>query len=429
MAPGFRTPATAVDSALAKANGSGFRRDTDDHWRARADKVIPGGMYGHIQASKFPDGYPQFFDRSEGCRVWDVDGYEYIDMMCSWGPMILGYRHPKVDEAFFREYARRDLAYGPSPLAVELAERYVDLIDCADWAVFAKNGGDVTTLATVVARASTGHRKILKAGPAYHGSTPWFTPVTAGITPEDRANILHFEYNDIPSLEAAVASAGDDLAGIIVTPHRHDLFVDQVSVDPAFARRIRELCDQKRAVLILDDVRSGFRVSMQGSWSPLGITPDLAAYSKCIANGHPLSALVGIDSLREAMSSVYATGSFWYASAALAAGLACLDVMQDIDAISIMNARGEQFMSGMREQAASLKIPVAVSGPPAMPFLRFEDGETMQHAFPWSVELLRQGVFVHPWHNWFLSAAHTEADVDLALQATERAFAHVHAQA
>ncbi|WP_159542638.1 aminotransferase class III-fold pyridoxal phosphate-dependent enzyme [Aeromicrobium sp. 9AM] len=404
------------------------RRDVDDAWRARASKVIPGGMYGHIQAEKFPKGYPQFFDKSDGCRVWDVDGYEYIDMMCSWGPMILGYRHPKVEEAYHKELAQRDLAYGPSPLAVELAERYVELLDGADWAVFAKNGGDATALATVVARAATGRKKILKAGSAYHGSTPWYTPVLSGITPEDRANIIFFDYNDIPSLEAAVAEAGDDLAGIIVTPHRHELYLDQVPVDPAFAQRIRSLCDEKSAVMILDDVRAGFRVSIHGSWSPLGIVPDLSTYSKCIANGHALSALVGVESLKEAASSIYATGSFWYASAPMAAGLATLDVMEEMDAVSVMNERGNQFMEGMRKQGAAYGIPVSVTGPPAMPFLRFEDGGQNEQAFIWSGELLRRGVFVHPWHNWFVSTAHTEADIDRALEATDGAFAYLASQ-
>lgn len=403
-------------------------REIDDAWRARASKVLPGGMYGHIHADKFPQGYPQFFDRSEGCRVWDVDGYEYIDMMCSWGPMILGYRHPKVEEAFQRELARRDLAYGPSPLTVELAERYVEIIDNADWALFAKNGGDATTLATVVARAATGRKKVLKAGSAYHGSTPWYTPALAGITPEDRANIIFFDYNDLASLEAAAAQAGGDLAAIIVTPHRHELYDDQVPVDHAFAHRVRSLCDEKGAVMILDDVRAGFRISLHGSWAPLGIRPDLSTYSKCIANGHPLAALVGVESLQDAAASIYATGSFWYASAPMAAALSTLDVMEEIDAISMMNASGTQFMDGMRAQAARYGIPVSVSGPPAMPFLRFEQGERLEQAFIWSGELLRRGVFVHPWHNWFLSTAHTSADIDRVLEATEGAFAYLASQ-
>jgi glutamate-1-semialdehyde 2,1-aminomutase len=413
--PQTRNPVRAADLPNA----------VDLAWRERASRVLPGGMYGHIKAPNYPEGFPQFYSRSSGSRVWDVDGNEAIDLMCSWGPMILGYNNPIIDDAYRAELANRGLAYGASPKSVELAEKFVDLVEHADWAMFGKNGGDATTVATTIARAATGRSKVLKARRSYHGSTPWYTPGPAGITAEDRANIIEFTYNDLVSLEEAVALAGEDLAAIIITPHRHETENDQIAVDLAFARTIRKICDDKSAVLILDDVRSGFRVSVKGSWEPLGISPDLSCYSKCIANGYPLSAVAGIESLADAASSIYATGSFWYGSAEMAASIACLDAMVEMDATSVMNARGEQLMNGLRDQAASHGFSVVVSGPPAMPFMRFTDGKPLEYAYIWSAEALRRGALFHPFHNWFLSTAHTSDDVDRALDASDGAFGYL----
>lgn len=409
----------------SELRASALGRTADAEWRRRALAVIPGGMYGHVHVEELPEGYPQFFGKSSGSKVWDVDGHEYVDLMCAWGPMILGYGNADVSAAFNAELADRDLSGGPSPRAVELAERFVEVIAHADWAMFAKNGGDVTTLAVSIARAATGRRKVLKAAKAYHGSLPWCNPVLAGVTPEDRANLIEFVYNDVQSLEAAVAAAGDDFAALIVTPHSHEVHADQAPVDPAFARRAREICDKHGATLILDDVRAGFRTSLHGSWEPIGVRPDLTAFSKCIANGYPLAALTGVDSLRGAARSVYATGSFWYGSGALAAGLRCLDLLVELDAPSLINRVGDRLVDGLRAQAKSHGLDVVVSGPGSMPFLRFVDGDPMEYAYIWSAEALRRGVYLHPWHNWFVSAAHTDADMDRALEATDGAFAYL----
>ena len=227
---------------------SPLARKVDDEWRARAAKVLPHGAYAHVRPEYYPPNYAQFYDRSEGARLWDVDGNCYLDLMCSWGPMIIGYGNAEVEAAFQREIAQRDLAWGHSPRSVELAERMTGLIDHADWAMFQKNGGDATTVAVMIARQATGKRKLLKAGPSYHGATPAFTPWEKGVTPEERANIIPFTYNDIASVEAAIAQADDDFAALIILPHRHDNGTDSDPVDPAFARKVRELCDRHGAV-------------------------------------------------------------------------------------------------------------------------------------------------------------------------------------
>ncbi len=148
---------------------------------------------------------------------------------------------------------------------IELAELYVDTVRHADWALFAKNGTDVTTACVTIARAETGKRKVLVASHAYHGAAPWCIPSSAGIVDGDRAHLIYYEYNDLASVEEAVAAAGDDLAAILTSPFKHDAFMDQELADPAFARGLRRICDDKGAALILDDVRAGFRLNVGGS--------------------------------------------------------------------------------------------------------------------------------------------------------------------
>ena len=191
--------------------------------RRRAKRVIPGGLWGHMNAARLPEGYPQYFARARGCRLWDVDDNEYIDFMCSYGPMILGYGDEDVERAAARQRAEADIANGPAPCLVELAELMVDTVPHADWVIFAKNGTDATTTCVTLARAGTGRRKVLVARGSYHGAVPWCTPSLAGVTEEDRAHLLHFDYNDVASLEAAADKAGGDLAAILVAAFRHDV--------------------------------------------------------------------------------------------------------------------------------------------------------------------------------------------------------------
>jgi glutamate-1-semialdehyde 2,1-aminomutase len=273
------------------------RLAADVELRARAKKVIPGGLYGHQNVASLPPGYPQFMNGGLGCHVWDADGNEYIDLMCSYGPVLLGHRHPKVEEAAARQAAVADCQNGPSPLIVELAEAMTATVDHGDWAIFSKNGTDATTQCVTIARAATEKRKILVAAGAYHGAAPWCTPGPAGVLPEDRAHLVEFRYNDLASVEAAMVEAGDDVAGVVVSPIRHDIGVDLEAPDPAFAHGLRGLCDRTGAVLILDDVRCGLRLHHGSSWEPLGVAPDLSAWSKAIANGYALGAVVGTDSL------------------------------------------------------------------------------------------------------------------------------------
>jgi glutamate-1-semialdehyde 2,1-aminomutase len=403
----------------------------DQALRDRARRVIPGGMYGHQNAAALPSEFPQFMERGRGSRVWDVDGREYLDLVCSFGPIVLGHAHPRVEAAVAAQRALGDCQNGPSPRMVELAERLVALTPHADWAMFAKNGTDATTLALSIARAATGRAKVLVARGAYHGSAPWCTPRPAGVTPEDRAHLLTFTYNDLASVEAAADRAGSDLAAVLVSAFRHDARHDQELVDPAFARGVRALCTRRGAALILDDVRAGFRLHLGGSWVPLGVRPDLAAYSKALANGYALAAVAGSDALRDAATRVFATGSFWFAAVPMAAALATLQTLDEEGGIAAMEGAGAQLRDGLDRQAGTHGLRVRQTGPVQLPFLTFAAdvaAGTFDRANVFTGEAARRGVYLHPWHNWFLSAAHTAEDIRWALERTDEAFAAVRAR-
>ena len=404
------SPATTTATAATTA---------DQALRQRARRVVPGGMTGHLNAAALPQGYPQFFQRGQGCRLWDVDGREFIDFMCAWGPNLLGYRHPEVEAAAQAQAALGDCLNGPTPRFVELAEAVVDTIAHADWVMFQKNGTDATTVALMVARAATGRRKVLAAHGSYHGAAPWCTPVPAGTTPEDRAHLIRFRYNDVASLEQAVAEAGTDLAAVLLAPIRHDLGIDQELPSPAFAQAARRLCTQAGAALVLDEVRTGLRLHGAGSWEPLGIRPDLSAWSKAIANGHALAAVTGIDALRDAAGRIFTTGSFWAGGVAMAAGVATLAVARRDGLAAHLDRIGSLLRQGLAEQAAALGIGIRQSGPVQMPLVLFDDDPAWEKGNTFCAEALRQGVYLHPKHNMFLCAAHTEADIALALRATE----------
>jgi glutamate-1-semialdehyde 2,1-aminomutase len=410
---------TAPQTLPSRANDSGYRE--------RARSVIPNGMYGHLSTARLGDDYPQFFARGEGARIWDVDGREFIDLMCTFGPILLGHAHPEVDAAAAATAARGDVLNGPGPEMVELAETLVDQVAHADWALFAKNGTDATTLGVLVARAQTGHRKVLVARGSYHGIAPWSArPEAAGMTPEDRANTVFFDYNDLASVEAAAEQAGaDDIAAIVCTPHRHDVFRDQEPVDPAFARGVRAICDRAGAALVLDDVRCGLRIDPRGSWEPVGVRPDLSAWSKSLANGYPLAALMGAEPFREAAGQITATGSFWFAGAPIVAALTTLRVFEESEGIETIRASGMRLQEGLVAQAAAHGLQVNVSGPPQMPLLLFADDPEFAKTRAWAQACARHGVYLHPIHNWFLSAAHDAATIDAALARTDEALREV----
>jgi glutamate-1-semialdehyde 2,1-aminomutase len=402
-------------------------RTRDRELRDRAIKVVPGGMYGHLNAASWPDGYPQFFERGEGCRIWDVDGREFVDLMCSWGPMVVGYANRAVEEAFAAELAKGSVLDGPTASMVDLAELLVDRIAAADWAMFAKNGNDATSLAVAIARAATGRQKVLIMHGSYHGISSWSLPAGApGVSKAEQSNRAYFEWNDLTSVDAALAELGERPAAIVVSPIRHNLKTDVEEALPEFAVGLRKRCDEIGALLIQDEVRTSLRLDIRGGWAGLGVNPDMAAYSKALANGHALAALTGTEAVRDAAKSVFATGSFWFQSPPMVAAIATIKHLEESDGQARMTQAGERFQAGLSEQAAGHGLAVTVSGPPSLPFMTFDgDDEGREHAYAWAAACGQNGLFLHPIHNWFISAAHDDESIERALQATAAAFGTV----
>ncbi len=387
---------------------------------ARAVKALPRGVAGHFSPQVNWPGSPHFIARAEGSRIWDVDGNEYIDLMCAWGPMVLGYQHPEVEEAVARQHAMVDSGPGATPVMVDLAEKIVSLIDDGAWALFAKNGADVTTLAVTLARAHTGRSTVLVANGAYHGALPWCNPDTQGTTPGDRANLEYFEFNDLDSVAAAIERHPDDLAGVIVSPYRQPAGTDQEAPTREFAVGLRELCDRHGGLLIHDEVRTGMRLELGTGWRQFGVAPDMSAWGKAIANGYALSALVGTEEVRAAAAGVFATGSFWWTGDAMAAGLATLEIMEREDSLARMRDWGTRFGEGLAAAAAARGLGIAVTGPPTMPYARFEDDDDSRAlADVFTAECGKHGLYLHPRHNWFVSAANDDRDLDQALAAVQ----------
>lgn len=383
-------------------------------------------MYGHLSVNALPAEYPQFYERAAGARVWDVDGNEYVDLMCGFGPNILGYGHLAVERAADAQRLRGDTHAGPGEIMVELAELMVDRLAHADWAIFSKNGSDATTLCLTIARAKTGRQAVLVAQGAYHGSVGWCNPNATGVPAEERARVSRYVYNDLESLERAVALAGpENIAAIFVSPFRHDAGFDQELVEPDFARGLRAAATRIGAALVMDEVRAGFRLSHGDSWDALGVTPDLSAWGKAIGNGYPISASLGRSDFAEAAQQLYATGSFWFQSVPMAAAVATIRALGTDDAVGQMMRAGQRLRDGLEAQAAEYGVAIRQTGPVQMPFMTFDGDISYARARVFCAAAAEHGALVHPRHNWFLSAAHSDDDIDAALVATDAGFSAV----
>ena len=408
-------------------SGVDWRNPVGDELFERARRVIPGGVYGHQSPVYLVDGtFPRFLSEANGCRVRDPDGHEYIDFLCSYGPMVLGYRDPVVEEAADRQRRLCDSGNLPAPNMVELAEKLVAITAGADWAMFAKNGSDVCTWALAVARRSTRRDLVAMVEGTYHGVHGWCNPARRGFPDGERAGIVTFPWNDAGALEDLFRKHDGRIAGVITTPFRHEARYDSVMPGEGFLKAIRELCSRHDAVMISDDVRAGFRLDMAGSMKHFGVVPDMTVYSKAIANGYPLSVMLGADRLRKAAEDIFVTGTFFTQAVPIAAALATIDEIERRSAIAHMDRVGRRLCDGLVARARAAGLDVTISGPPSIPFMSFAaDGGSLERSRMFAAEAARRGAFFHPAHNWFVSAAHQERDIDEALDAAEAAMAAV----
>ena len=398
---------------------------------ARAAKVVPCGIYGHFSPAPLvpPEAYPFYTSRAQGSRFWDADGNEFIDYMCAYGPMITGYNREEVDRAAMDQLARGNCTTGAPEVMVDLAEYLVDLIPSADWAFFAKNGGDLTDYATMIARDATGRKKIVMIGGGYHGVASWMqAPGHHGLIEEDYAHIIRIPWNDADAFEQVIGRYPDQIAGFIATPYHVPAFADNELPAEGYWQRIETLCRKNGIVLIVDDIRHGFRLDMGGSCEYFGFKPDLICFCKALANGYPISALVGAEALKDVVARVFYTGSYWFSAVPMAAALANLKLMKDIDAPGKTLETGRRLLDGMVDMAKGYGYDLKVTGAPSMPYLRITNDPSLMLHQDWCAQCTWRGAYFTSHHNWFISTAHTDRDIEQTLAIADEAFKVVKAQ-
>jgi len=388
-----------------------------------AKHYVPNGIYGPRSPLFLTYGsYPAFIKRGDGCRIWDVDGNVFIDFMCSFGTNLLGLRHPKVEAAARKQQENADCFTLPSDLWVPLARKMVETIDDMDWCVFGKNGSDVTSYAITVARAATGRTEILVADGSYHGAHFWCQTHGEGVPEEWRSHIRHFDYNDVEDLQRVVSGNRDRIAGIILTPHRHDAFRDQELPREDFVEAVNTLAAAEGFLVVMDDVRCGFRLHLAGSASFYGFNADLCCFGKAMANGYPIAVAMGRQGLKVAAEKVFFTGTHFFSGVPFAAALATIDEIAASGAIEKIAATGQYLMAGLAQAAAAAGVSVKLTGPPAMPFMTFENDPGFEMNRFFCGEAARRGIFFHPHHNWFVCAAMTREDIDKTVEVAAACF-------
>ncbi len=388
----------------------------------RALRVIPGGTQTLSKApSQFVDGVsPKFLARGKGCHVWDVDGNEYIDYPMALGPILLGYDYPSVTEAVIAQIREGTTFTLMHPKEVELAERLVDVIPCAERVRFAKNGADATGGAVRAARALTGREHVIATG--YHGYHDWYIASTernAGIPKLFRDLIHTVPFNDLAALDAALAE--HEIAAVVmelpgVEPHEGYL---QAAIDAAH---------RHGALFVLDEIVTGFRYALGGGQALYGIRPDLACYGKGMANGYPISAVVGSAAAMEAFEEIFFSMTYSGETISLAAALATLDVLESEPVIEHIWARGEQLRSGLLTLAQQVSFEVTLAGNPPRSAVTFGDGSSSESRDLRALflqEAHRHGVlFGVP---MFPTYSHTEEDIRRTLSVVEAAFERMEA--
>lgn len=393
----------------------------------RAVKVMPSGIPGHLGPvlSQFipVEAFPFYAKRASGSYFWDYDDNRFIDYMCAYGPNVLGYNDPTVDAAARAQMEDGNCMPLPAAAQVELAEALVDTIAGADWAFFAKNGNDVTSLAVMTARAATGRSKLVLVKGGYHGVAPWTQAAGhAGLTCEDTANNLYVSWNDFEELERTVNEHRGEIACFLATPYHHPVFATNELPVEGYWSKVRKLCDEHGIVLAIDDVRVGFRADLAGSASYFGFEPDLACYCKAMANGYPISALVGRDALRGAISDVFYTGSYWSAAVPMAAALATIGELKRLDGANLMLERGKKLTVGLVAAASHHGIRLQVSGLSSMFYMEILNDKSLWMMQDFTAECARRGVLFTSHHNHFINCSLGEDDIAETVSVAERAF-------
>lgn len=399
-------PVAAKDHNLSRSFGL----------REKAQKLIPGCTQTFSKGpTQFVQGIaPVFLQRGKGSHVWDVDGNEYIDYMGALGPIVLGYSYPAVNEA-----AKHQLEQGvsfslPHPLEIEVAELLCEIIPCAEMVRFGKNGSDATSGAVRVARAYTGRDIVACCG--YHGWQDWYIGTTTrnqGVPKAVRELTIPFEYNNIESLKRIFTRYSGQVAGVIMEP------VGVEEPRKGFLQQVRELTQSEGALLIFDEVVTGFRLALGGAQEYFSLVPDLACFGKALGNGFPISAVVGRREIMQLFDEIFFSFTYGGEALSLAAALATVRVLQEKNVIPLLWKQGEKLKDGYNVLAKELKVDAYTQcvGYPPRTIIMFKDEKGQESLILRSVfqqELLKRGILSGGYHNVALS--HTDADVDYTLR-------------
>ena len=413
----------------------------------RAVRVIPAGVNSPVRAFRSVGGTPRFFERALGAYLWDVEGRKYIDYVGSWGPAIVGHSHPAVVRAV-QERAALGLSFGaPTSLEVEFAELLCKMLPSLELVRLVSSGTEATMTAIRLARGYTGRDKIIKFEGCYHGhadsllvkagsgALTFGQPSSAGVPADVVAHTVVLDYNDLDQVERAFKGLPDQIAGIIVEPIAGNMNLIQPA--PGFLQGLRRLCDEYGAVLIFDEVMTGFRVHPRGVQGLMGITPDLTTLGKVIGGGMPVGAFGGKRAIMEKIAPlgpVYQAGTLSGNPVAVAAGLATLRLIGDQTFFDKLAVTTSRLVEGLVEVARSSGIPLAGASVGGMFGIYFADAVPKSYAEVTRADVKQFGKFFHrmldagcylapsAFEAGFVSAAHSNADIDDTIAAARRAF-------
>jgi len=403
--------ATGVKALL----GADTRFARSEALLARALDVIPGGT-GTFSKSRttYPPGVsPLYLERGEGCRVWDVDGNEFLDFGSVLTAVLLGYRDPDVEAAVDAQRKAGVLFGLPHPVEIRVAELLIEMIPCAASVRFGKNGSDATSMAIRLARAYTGRDHVATCG--YHGWQDWSVGVSGrnlGV-PQAVRDLTHaFRYNDLPSLERIFEARPAQVACVIMEPMNH------AYPEAGFLEGVRDLCHENGALLIFDEVITGFRFGLGGAQEHFGVEPDLATFGKGLANGYPLSALVGRHDVMSLMERVHCSFTYSGETLSLAAAEATLLKLRREKVPDRLAEFGRKLLVGANEIAGRLELDLSCTGHPAWSFLRFRD---QAQKTLYLQEVFARGVLCLGQHS--MQYAHGDDEVEFLLYVYRKVFA------
>lgn len=391
--------------------------------RDRARRVVPGLAQTFSKGPlSFVGGVsPSFVSHASGAHVWDVDDNRYIDYIMGLGPVILGHAHAEVNQSVATQLERGTAFSLPYPGEVALSELLCELIPCAEMVRFGKNGSDATSGAIRLARACTGRDKVARCG--YHGWQDWYIGSTSrhkGVPEAVRALTLGFPYNDMDALHALFRAHPDQLACVILEPVTFD------EPSSGYLAEVRDLCHRHGALLVFDEVITGFRLHLGGAQSYFGVTPDLACFGKAMANGLPLSAIAGSASYMRRFEEVFFSFTFGGEAASIAAALATIGVMRRENVVEALWSRGADLQRGANAAIAELGLREHFTWAGLAPWTTLrclgpEAARSLEWRSLFQQECLEQGILTHG--NHMVSYAHGPEIVSTTLNAYRAVFA------